>query len=107
MQDFRSLAMGQGQEESARKMITEAILNGHWLMLQNCHLSLEFCDEIMQTMLDTDEMHPNFRLWITTEVHKSFPIGLLQMSLKFTNEPPQGIRASLKRTYTDISQVRS
>jgi dynein heavy chain len=54
--------MGQGQEESARKMITEAILNGHWLMLQNCHLSLEFCDEIMQTMLDTDEMHPNFRL---------------------------------------------
>jgi hypothetical protein len=53
--------MGQGQEESARKMITEAILNGHWLMLQNCHLSLEFCDEIMQTMLDTDEMHPNFR----------------------------------------------
>jgi hypothetical protein len=53
--------MGQGQEESARKMITEGILNGHWLMLQNCHLSLEFCDEIMQTMLDTDEMHPNFR----------------------------------------------
>jgi hypothetical protein len=26
--------MGQGQEDSARKMITEAILNGHWLMLQ-------------------------------------------------------------------------
>ena len=24
----------QGQEDSARKMITEAILNGHWLMLQ-------------------------------------------------------------------------
>jgi dynein heavy chain len=29
----------------------------------------------------------------------------LQMSLKFTNEPPQGIRASLKRTYTDITQA--
>ena len=104
VQDFRSLAMGQGQEESARKMITDAIVNGHWLMLQNCHLSLDFCDEIMQTILDTDEMHPNFRLWLTTEVHKNFPIGLLQMSLKFTNEPPQGIRASLKRTYGDISQ---
>ena len=26
--------MGQGQEDSARKMITEAILNGHWLLLQ-------------------------------------------------------------------------
>ena len=44
------------------------------------------------------------RVWLTTESNKEFPIGLLQMSLKFTNEPPQGIRASLKRTYADVTQ---
>ena len=104
LQEVHSLSMGQGQEEAARKLLTESTTNGHWLLLQNCHLSLHFCDEIMQTVTDTEEVHANFRLWITTEKHFQFPIGLLQMSLKFTNEPPQGIRASLKRTYADITQ---
>ena len=104
MHEYRQLAMGQGQEDSARKMITEAILNGHWLMLQNCHLCLDFCDEIIQTILEASEMNSQFRLWITTEVHKDFPIGLLQMSLKYTIEPPEGIKSSLRRTYADITQ---
>ena len=28
----------------------------------------------------------------------------LQMSIKYTNEPPQGIKAGLKRTYANITQ---
>ena len=103
-QEYRGLALGQGQEETARNMITEGIQNGHWLMLQNCHLCLGFCEEIMQTMIETEEISPAFRLWITTEANPKFPLGLLQMSLKYTNEPPQGIRASLRRSYADINQ---
>ena len=104
MQGYRQISMGQGQEGLARKLITESILNGYWLMLQNCHLSLDFCEEVMQTLMDTNDIHYQFRLWITTEVHKNFPIGLLQMSIKFTNEPPSGIKSSLKRTYSDLMQ---
>ena len=67
---YHQISMGQGQEERARKAITTAILKGHWLMLQNCHLCLEFCEELIVTMVDTDEMHRNFKLWLTTDFHK-------------------------------------
>ena len=30
----------------------------------------------------TPEIHEDFRLWLTVEITKAFPIGLLQMSIK-------------------------
>eukprot|EP01002_Notosolenus_urceolatus_P014442 NODE_593_length_1940_cov_8.813326_g474_i0.p1 GENE.NODE_593_length_1940_cov_8.813326_g474_i0~~NODE_593_length_1940_cov_8.813326_g474_i0.p1 ORF type:complete len:611 (+),score=165.23 NODE_593_length_1940_cov_8.813326_g474_i0:225-1835(+) len=41
---------------------------------------------------------------VTSEPHPSFPIGLLQMSLKVTNEPPQGLQAGMKRCYSWLGQ---
>lgn len=96
--------MGQGQEVVARDMIEYSLQHGGWVLLQNIHLSLSFASEVMSMLLDADKIAESFRIWLTTEVHDQFPIGLLQMAIKFTNEPPQGIRASLKRTYQSISQ---
>ncbi|CAG9558495.1 unnamed protein product [Danaus chrysippus] len=101
---IKAVSMGQGQEIVARKMISDSMNEGGWVLLQNIHLSLPFCVEAMDALIETEHIQDSFRLWLTTEVHADFPIGLLQMAIKFTNEPPQGIRASMKRTYQNISQ---
>jgi len=40
----------------------------------------------------------NFRIWITTEVHPQFSISLLQISIHFTYEPPEG--KNIKYTFS-------
>lgn len=82
--------MGQGQEVHARRLLAQSMSDGGWLLLQNCHLGLEFLDEGLETVTTAENIQDSFRLWVTTEVHPKFPINFLQSSIKFTNEPPQG-----------------
>ena len=100
----RTISLGQGQEPAARKLISTGVAQGSWVMLQNCHLGLKFMAEVETTMLKLDDIEPGFQLWITTEPHPKFPIGLLQMSIKVTNEAPAGVRAGLKSSYAWVNQ---
>ncbi|XP_045150713.1 dynein axonemal heavy chain 8 [Echinops telfairi] len=102
--ECRTISMGQGQEVHARKLIQMSMQQGGWVLLQNCHLGLEFMEELLETLIISEVIDESFRVWITTEPHDRFPITLLQSSLKFTNEPPQGVRAGLKRTFAGINQ---
>ena len=59
-----------------------------------------------QYLVKAEEVHEDFRLWITAEPHPSFPIGLLQMGIKITNEAPVGMKAGLRASYQWVTQVR-
>ncbi|CAH8651359.1 unnamed protein product [Schistosoma margrebowiei] len=102
--DCKIISMGQGQEIHAKRLVTNLLTTGGWILLQNCHLSLAYVAELLSQITEIEHIHPEFRLWVTTEVHTQFPISFLQTSIKFTNEPPQGIRAGIKRTYATFTQ---
>ncbi|XP_014480405.1 PREDICTED: dynein heavy chain 8, axonemal [Dinoponera quadriceps] len=100
----KSISMGQGQEVHARRLLSSAKTEGFWALCQNCHLGLEYMTELANFILEMEAPHPNFRVWITTEPHKDFPVSLLQMSIKYTYEAPQGVRAGLLATYSGMNQ---
>lgn len=103
-----SVSMGEGQEKHARKCVDQGMEEGGWALLQNCHLGLGFMNELDDNIKNAEKQElagertvdPAYRTWITCEPHKDFPITLLQMSIKVTNEPPAGMKAGLYRSYT-------
>ena len=72
--------MGQGQEVHARRLMNQMMNQGGWVLLQNCHLSLEYVVELMDQIVEQDHINDHFRLWVTTESHPKFPITFLQVS---------------------------
>jgi dynein heavy chain len=102
-QIMQCVSMGEGQEVVAMKAINAAVVNGSWVLLQNCHLGLDFMDGMEDLLLKIrDTCHPEFRMFITADPHPDFSIALLQMSIKVTNEAPAGMRAGVLRSYTVI-----
>ncbi len=95
------ISLGEGQEPVALKAINAGVVNGTWVLLQNCELGLGLMNEL-ETIINKlkENMHPDFRLFMTALPHPEFPLGLLQMCNKVTNEPPAGLKAGLLRSYT-------
>lgn len=66
----------------ALQLLENAVARGQWLMLQNCHLLVKWLIDLEKALEKITKPHPDFRLWLTTDPTKGFPIGILQKSLK-------------------------
>lgn len=102
----QSISLGQGQGPVAEKLIQNASKNGEWVFLQNCHLAASWMislEEIVKKIADsTSQIHPDFRLFLSSMPARSFPVSVLQNSVKVTNEPPKGLRANVRRAFIEM-----
>ncbi|XP_037383628.1 dynein axonemal heavy chain 6 isoform X1 [Talpa occidentalis] len=103
----QSISLGQGQGPIAERMIKEAMKSGNWVFLQNCHLAVSWMiamEELIKTFTDPNIIiKDTFRLFLSSMPSNAFPVTVLQNSVKVTNEPPKGLRANIRRAFTEMT----
>lgn len=102
-----TISLGQGQTGKALELINTSAQVGNWVLLQNCHLSQEFMPHLEMSVLnmpDLEDLHEDFRLFLTSMPADFFSKSVLQNSVKLTTEPPRGVKANLKRTYAEKTE---
>ena len=108
--NFHNVSLGQGQEVVAEQAMKVAAEKGHWVILQNIHLVAKWLGQLEKLLeIYAIGSHPDFRMFVsaepagTREAH-NIPQGILENSIKITNEPPTGILANLHKALDNFSQ---
>lgn len=108
--NFHNISLGQGQEPVAEAAIKQATKHGHWVILQNVHLVAKWLPHLDKQIEETlDNSNEKFRLYISAEAAPSadshiIPQGILEASIKITNESPTGMKANLHRALDNFTQ---
>lgn len=101
---LKYMALGQGMGPKAQELIETGSSRGLWVMLQNCHLLPSWLKTLEKILEKVVKPHEDFRLWLTTEPTSTFPLGILQRSLKVVTEPPNGLKLNMKSSYAKITE---
>ncbi|KAK4884824.1 hypothetical protein RN001_001095 [Aquatica leii] len=108
--NFHSVSLGQGQEIVAERAIDVAAELGDWVILQNIHLVARWLASLEKKMEQhIEDAHDNYRLYLSAESGGDprvcvIPQGILESSIKITNEPPTGMFANLHKALDNFNQ---
>ena len=102
--NMKEISVGSASAfDEAYKAIDGAAKKGEWVMLKNVHLAPKSLDALTTKLVQLN-LHQNFRLFLTTEIQEKLPKNLLMNARKAVFEPASGVKESLKRTLTSLSQ---
>merc|ERR1711871_205573 len=105
-ESYHNVSMGQGQDVVAMRNLEMAHRQGHWVVLNNVHLMPRWLIELEKKLDEfaLEGSHKKFRLFLSSAPANSIPIGLLNRSIKLTNEPPAGLKADIKRAFASMNK---
>ncbi len=102
--DIKIVALAS-ESDSTIRLLPKLMTTKMWLVLQNAHICTHILSEIYNLLQNCETAHPEFRLWLTTESTVSFPIALLQSSLKFrSKDQDPTIGGTIIQLYNEIGQ---
>jgi len=105
--ELASVAMGSQEGfTTADRLVSTASKRGTWVMLKNCHLCTDWLQDILVKKLQSLHTHPDFRIFITSEMNPKLPTSLLRMSDVILAEAPTGVKATLSRFFSSIPTER-
>lgn len=102
--------MGEGQIDRATKLINDGMLHGNWVVIENCHVDEEWLNKLETICLNlniSEDVHEDFRLWLTSCPSEEFPMIILQMASKINMEQPGGVAANVTRLLANQPWQRS
>ncbi|KAK3559476.1 hypothetical protein QTP86_013663 [Hemibagrus guttatus] len=107
---FHNVSLGQGQEVVAEAALDLAAAQGHWVILQNIHLVAKWLGSLDKRIEKySTGSHSDYRVFMSAEPAPTpeshiIPQGLLENSIKITNEPPTGMHANLHKALNLFNQ---
>ncbi|XP_039545600.1 dynein heavy chain 11, axonemal [Pimephales promelas] len=107
---LHNVSLGQGQESVAELAMEKASREGHWVILQNIHLVAKWLGSL-EKLLECccENSHQDYRVFMSAEPSPTpqehiIPQGILENSIKITNEPPTGMLANLHAALDNFDQ---
>eukprot|EP00742_Colponemidia_sp_Colp-10_P004589 GILJ01004897.1.p1 GENE.GILJ01004897.1~~GILJ01004897.1.p1 ORF type:complete len:2544 (-),score=425.95 GILJ01004897.1:114-7634(-) len=106
---FKNVSLGQGQDKVAEDGLEMASKEGGWIFLQNIHLVARWLPKLEKLLEELcASAHPDFRVFLSAEpsadpTESNIPLGILQNSIKVTNEPPTSFRDNLRASFSNFT----
>jgi len=104
----RVIYLGEGQEAAAEAAISDAAVDGSWLVLQNCHLAASHWPTTLERLAERAlaSGHAHFRLVLTFD-GSGVTLGILQRGVKVAGERSGGLRSRVLHCFQDVVRLGS